>query len=571
MALPYVSGVDRRIQHILNNASSYLPQGYSIRMTSGYRGAHEHNHNGRAADYQIFGPQGALSNRGEDPTGMYTQLARHAYGVQRALYPELNGMFAWGGAFGTQKDGSGPRDLMHFDINNERGRYSQWLLSKMGSMPGIDYGAGNAEAGSPGGDTTGSAGGGLLGKVMSTVQGSPQPGSLPSVLANAMAKMAPGQPGKPPALGAPPAAQAPGAPSAPAGPPVGAPAPTGGTARAAPATQAPQAAPDTESEDTPASSDKGLLSQIGSALTPRFVKDPNYTFGDMLSNVGASMMALDQAAGAKVLAEQAKYAQTSRGAGDTKKSKMTEWSFEPNTGTFFRTNQETGKLETAQGAKKNQDKDDRPVANEGALKHVDETIATHNTLAWSANEAADLIDMIDSGELNLGAVSGLESKARNYLGISNAQSLAYIKYHTFINKLVNADLKTNHGVQTEGDAYRALQILVAGGASMDNKAARAALLRIVESSNASVKNAISSFNNHKSHYKNGEQSFGHYNDTVNGWIESQQKLAARIEKWKHPNQPATSSGPGGFSVVPNQPAQSNQPSQLKGRVVGQPF
>src|SRR5664280_2106551 len=76
----YVNGVDKRIQEIVNAASKHLPEGYSVKMTSGYRGANVPNHNGNAADYQIIGPDGKpLSNRGEDPTGMYQKLARHSY------------------------------------------------------------------------------------------------------------------------------------------------------------------------------------------------------------------------------------------------------------------------------------------------------------------------------------------------------------------------------------------------------------------------------------------------------------------------------------------------------------
>ncbi|MHC6154801.1 phage tail tape measure protein [Bradyrhizobium elkanii] len=136
-----VNGVDARLQEIVNAAATHLPEGYSIKMTSGFRGAGQANHNGHAADYQIIGPDGKpISNRGEDPTGMYSLLARHAYGEMLARYPTLKGKFAWGGAFGTRLGGGGQRDLMHFDVNGERGRYSQYQLRNMGSVPGTKYG-----------------------------------------------------------------------------------------------------------------------------------------------------------------------------------------------------------------------------------------------------------------------------------------------------------------------------------------------------------------------------------------------------------------------------------------------
>lgn len=134
--------VEPRITEIVSAAAAHLPVGYTVSMTSGYRGEGTPNHNGRAADFHIADPQGkVLRNRGEDPSGMYQTLARHAYGEMLARHPDLKGQFAWGGAFGTQLGGGGERDLMHFDINGERGRYSEYLLRNMGPMPGVKYGA----------------------------------------------------------------------------------------------------------------------------------------------------------------------------------------------------------------------------------------------------------------------------------------------------------------------------------------------------------------------------------------------------------------------------------------------
>ncbi|UGY15114.1 hypothetical protein HAP48_0042420 [Bradyrhizobium septentrionale] len=135
------SRVDPRIPEIVGAAATHLPPGYKVEMTSGFRGAGQANHNGRAADFHIIDPDGnTLRNRGEDPGGMYQLLARHAHGEQQARHPELNGQFAWGGAFGTALGGGGERDLMHFDINGERGRYEQYQLRNMGSVPGFTYG-----------------------------------------------------------------------------------------------------------------------------------------------------------------------------------------------------------------------------------------------------------------------------------------------------------------------------------------------------------------------------------------------------------------------------------------------
>lgn len=121
-----LTGVDPRIAEIIQHASKALPPGYTIRATSGKReqgyGFHP---KGMAEDFQIFGPDGKpISNRGSDTTGMYTALARNAYGYQEKFHPELTGQFQWGGQFGTVPGGSTP-DLMHFDIGGRRGNITQ--------------------------------------------------------------------------------------------------------------------------------------------------------------------------------------------------------------------------------------------------------------------------------------------------------------------------------------------------------------------------------------------------------------------------------------------------------------
>lgn len=116
-----LAGVDNRLINIMNAAAQKLPEGYSVRATSGEREQSYGFHpKGLAADFQIVGPKGPISNRGEDTTGLYTQLAKNAYAAQQQLYPDLSGKLAWGGAFATVPGGH-VADLMHFDLGGERG------------------------------------------------------------------------------------------------------------------------------------------------------------------------------------------------------------------------------------------------------------------------------------------------------------------------------------------------------------------------------------------------------------------------------------------------------------------
>jgi hypothetical protein len=133
--------VDPRLQEIMEAAATHMPPGYHVRATSGYRPHQSYGFHpkGMAADYQIIGPRGAIPNRGGDPTGMYTRLARAAKGEQQSRYPELTGRFAWGGAFGTVPGGR-TSDLMHFDIGGERGHIRERMLRNMTALPGERYG-----------------------------------------------------------------------------------------------------------------------------------------------------------------------------------------------------------------------------------------------------------------------------------------------------------------------------------------------------------------------------------------------------------------------------------------------
>jgi hypothetical protein len=137
---PQLSTVDPRLRDMLGAAKNKFEErnpGYRVMATSGYRGGKGQSQHGQrdAIDVQIFDANGnAISNRGGDPTGLYRQYARLTYGVQRAFYPELNGRFAWGGAFGTQLGGGGPPDLMHFDLGGERGHWTGSRPSTMGPL-----------------------------------------------------------------------------------------------------------------------------------------------------------------------------------------------------------------------------------------------------------------------------------------------------------------------------------------------------------------------------------------------------------------------------------------------------
>jgi hypothetical protein len=138
--------VDPALVGALGAAVSRLPEGIRAVATSGERvgglGGSRH-HAGRAGlaeamDLQLYGPGGAIPNRGEDTTGLYGGLARNFYEELARRHPEMRGKAAWGGNFDTSP-GSGIKDLMHYDIGGDRGRYGS--LAEQYRRAALDPGA----------------------------------------------------------------------------------------------------------------------------------------------------------------------------------------------------------------------------------------------------------------------------------------------------------------------------------------------------------------------------------------------------------------------------------------------
>jgi hypothetical protein len=119
-------GVDPRLVELATAGAEYLPEGYTLRPTSGVR-TRTNNYSlhpsGKASDWQIYGPDGKpIPNRGDDRTGLYTLWARGAYTEALKRYgPEVANRMGWGGAFGTSP-GSNVPDIMHLDFGGHRGR-----------------------------------------------------------------------------------------------------------------------------------------------------------------------------------------------------------------------------------------------------------------------------------------------------------------------------------------------------------------------------------------------------------------------------------------------------------------
>ena len=91
-------------------------------------------------------------------------------------------------------------------------------------------------------------------------------------------------------------------------------------------------------------------------------------------------------------------------------------------------------------------------------------------------------------ELNLSAINNAAYAARNFLGRSTPESLAYSQLQEAKTRIINDSLRLNKGTQTEGDAQRAANEIEAAFAKNDTEATRRALLRLYDVNKTAVEN-----------------------------------------------------------------------------------
>lgn len=113
----------------------------------------------------------------------------------------------------------------------------------------------------------------------------------------------------------------------------------------------------------------------------------------------------------------------------------------------------------------------------GIQKQIGDYTSTRDAQTNAQTQLAPLIAAIQNGELSFNAASNLRHKAALATGIGgNDETILYSQFQTSLESLRNALLVANKGVQTDGDAERALSELIAGQG--DTKAVLANLQKV---------------------------------------------------------------------------------------------
>jgi hypothetical protein len=293
--------------------------------------------------------------------------------------------------------------------------------------------------------------------------------------------------------------------------------------------------------DTTPPPDNGLMGQLGGLLGRMNYQNPQtgYSLSDALGGVATGLMSIDNAKGAAVLAAQQAAQQKTRKPDG-------EFAYDPKSGTFYRTKAD-GRLEMTKNPNFS-DEEKKAKLTESALKHVGETMEKYDYLSQSSSNAADILDDLNSGKLDLGMFKNWINSGKNLAGVSDDQSRAYSRYNQYLQGLVNDNLRLNKGVQTEGDAYRELKAISSNGTTYDNEAAKDALRRVITKSQEAVtKRGTAILDSHKKAY--GDEPFAPFDDMATGWKSNFDNIGQRVAAGMKPAAAAAPAASGGFKIM----------------------
>lgn len=112
----------------------------------------------------------------------------------------------------------------------------------------------------------------------------------------------------------------------------------------------------------------------------------------------------------------------------------------------------------------------------GALKLQQEALDGLNAAQTISQKSQAIQEQLGSGQLEVGPLENLISGARNWAGMSSPNSINYQNLETDLEKIRNDSLRLNKGVQTEGDAIRAMNEVIKN--KNDPKALAAAMQKL---------------------------------------------------------------------------------------------
>lgn len=189
--------------------------------------------------------------------------------------------------------------------------------------------------------------------------------------------------------------------------------------------------------------------------------------GDALSGAGIALMARDNPNGAAALAKYMEATAKAQGTGAN-----FSFHYDDKSGRMIVSSPKTGQSAVRQfGAPKPDDKDT------GLFQERHDKMGA---LSRTMDEANEMRGLITSGKLDLGVANRGLAAVRQMFGVGSEQDQMYTRFEQFKENLRATQLMLQKGVQTEGDAVRALNQYFPGMSQYDNRATLGALDKITE-------------------------------------------------------------------------------------------
>ena len=186
--------------------------------------------------------------------------------------------------------------------------------------------------------------------------------------------------------------------------------------------------------------------------------------------------------------------------------------FDKDNGLLLRTNTKTGATDVSP-VPGWQEKVDPTV-----LKGLSEDWSTkYAPLQYAAERSAYFKKAIDEGRLNLDAMTRAKAAIESGTGTSSPETQLYNEYQQFRQQLANDSLRLNKGVQTEGDALRAMMEQGGGLSGWDANSMSKALHNFtVKAGKVSQDSARAQLDSYGGAYQNGA-AFAPYRQKLNEW------------------------------------------------------
>jgi hypothetical protein len=193
-----------------------------------------------------------------------------------------------------------------------------------------------------------------------------------------------------------------------------------------------------------------------------------YDLGNGLIGAGAALASISDAKQGQAIAQ---LATSGKDSYDTH--------YDPATGTIFRLNRKTGQVQTQRNPNWQGQKVDASV-----LKSLNEDwTGKYGAVQDTAERAKYFKDAIDNGKLDLSLYAQwVKNPLANIFGGNEEQKQLYNEFNAFKTQMANASLRLNAGVQTEGDAQRAMQEFANGTAQYDGGTVAKQLHHVIDRS-----------------------------------------------------------------------------------------